>query len=331
MADAPTVPAWLAADRGWLADQPGMTPWPAAANRIVRTLTRWAKDYTATLRIAHPGPDCLPRLWACWSHHWRTAVERAGGPVDGFAVAAQIEAGRGYCRGGNLGGNVLRDVVLAAAMLRRDDAAVRRFEAEYKDTVVRQVTAVRRFAGHESEWWNDLLADLVGVGKAGRDGRLARFSGRSGLAGWTVTVAVRFLADRVTRRPPTADLGDDLIDPTAGTLRGVISADCLELLTGRVRDALAALSPRERLALRLSVVDGLQGQQIAGVFRINPGNVSRLLQSARDALWRHLSADGDRADAVRECFADLVAGGADRDLADTLRAALEAEPARPDP
>jgi RNA polymerase sigma factor (sigma-70 family) len=327
MADPPTVAAWLAADRSWLAGQPGMTPWPAAAARVVTTLGRWAADYAAELGVEHPGSDCLPRLWSCWAHHWRTAVEKAGAPVDGRDVANEIVAGRGYRRRGNLGGNVLRDLVLAAAVLRRDNDAVRRFEAEYKDSIVRQVSAARRFALEDAEWWNDLLSELVGVHKAGREGRLTRYSGRSGLAAWTVTVAVRFLADRVSRRPRPAELDESLTDPTTGTagaLRGVISTDCLTLLTGRVRDALAALRPRERLALRLSVVDGLQGQQIAAVFRINPGNVSRLLQTARDAIWQHLSADGDRADAMRECFADLVEGGADKNLADSLRAALEA-------
>ncbi|HJZ60095.1 MAG TPA: sigma factor-like helix-turn-helix DNA-binding protein [Gemmataceae bacterium] len=326
MAPPATVPDWLAADRPWLSEQPGMTPWPAAAARVVARLAGWVERYTAELGVANPGCGCAPRLWACWSHHWRTAVEKARQPVDGAEVAAQIEASRGYRRNGHLGGNVILDVVLAAAMLRKDDTAIRRFEASYKDSIVRQVVSVRRFAHEDPAWWNDLLAELVGVHRADREGRLTRYSGQSGLIPWTVTVAVRFLADRLASRPRGAELDLGLPDPAlgrAGAVREAISADCLDLLAGRIRDALNALRSRERLALRLSVVDGKQGQQIATVFRINPGNVSRLLQGAREAIWRHMSADVSRADENRECFDALIEGGADKNLADALRAALE--------
>jgi RNA polymerase sigma factor (sigma-70 family) len=327
MADLPTVPDWLAADQSWLSEQPGMRPWPRAAGRVVEHLCGWARRYAGALNVADPGCGCLPRLWACWAHHWRTAAERAGRPVDGWEVAAQIEAGRGYRRNGHLGGNVINDVVLATAMLRKDDTAIRRFEADYKESVVRQVTSARRFAQEDPAWWNDLLSELVGVYRPDREGRLARYSGQSGLVPWTVTVAVRFLADRLSGRALMAGL--DPAEPapqtsTGGGLHAAISAECVDLLASRIRAALDALRPRERLALRLSVIDGMQGQQIAAVFRINPGNVSRLLQGARDAVWRHVSPDADRAEANRECFEALIEGGAEKNLADALRAALEA-------
>lgn len=327
MADLPNVPPWLAVDRSWLTEQPGLAHWPATASRIADTLRGWLAKSVAELGVASPGPAALERLWACWSHHWRTAIESGGGPVDGWDVAAQIEAGRGFRRRGNLGGNVVRDVVLATAMLQKDNEAVRRFERDHKDAIVRQVTAVRRFVGEDPGWWNDLLADLVGVQRAGRDGRLKSYSGRSGLGAWTVTVAVRFLADRANPRARMVEIDDATPDPItgqSGAIRLAIATDCMELLTGRIRAALQTLRARERLALRLAVVDGLQGQQIAAVFRINPGNVSRLLQGARDALWEHMTADGTNAEAMRECFDALVEGGAEKNLADCLRTALEA-------
>src|SRR5262249_19471774 len=112
MAPPATVPDWLAAGRPGLGERRGRPPWPAAAARVVARLAGWVERYTAELGVANPGCGCAPRLWACWSHHWRTAVEKARQPVDGAEVAAQIEASRGYRRNGHLGGNVILDVVL---------------------------------------------------------------------------------------------------------------------------------------------------------------------------------------------------------------------------
>ena len=195
MANVDTLPDWLAADQPWLAGQPNMNPWPDGAGRILAHLGGWADRYTKALGTTPP-PD-LPRgLWACWAHHWKTAIETTGGPADGWAVAAEIEAGTGRRGRGQLGGNVIRDVVLAHAMLAHDNNAIRRFESEYKDPIVRQVVAVRRFARDDTDWWNELLAELVGAHRKDRPGRLARFNGRSGLVPWVVTVAVRYLCDR---------------------------------------------------------------------------------------------------------------------------------------
>ena len=174
---------------------------------------------------------------------------------------------------------MIRDVVLAHAMLAHDNNAIRRFESEYKDPIVRQVVAVRRFARDDTDWWNELLAELVGAHRKDRPGRLARFNGRSGLVPWVVTVAVRYLCDRKDGRSHASLTDDSVTAPAAGGPAPgleVLSAECLELLAGRVRAALRALEPKQRLVLKLAFIDKMSGQEIAGVFRIHPGNVSRL-------------------------------------------------------
>lgn len=319
MTNVATAPDWLAADQSWLTRQPGTYPWPDAAARILARLEVWAAHYARDLGTTRPpGDDPARGLWACWAHHWRTAVEVANGPCDGWAVAAEIEAGTGRRGRGHLGGNVIRDVVLAHAMLRHDNAAVARFDAEYKDGIVRQVVAVRRFARGDQDWWNELLAELVGAARKDRPGRLTRYNGRSGLVPWVVTVAVRFLCDRKEDRVH-AGITEETV-AAAGTAPGleVLSAECLDLLAKRVRAALAGLEAKQRLVLKLAFIDRMSGQEIAGVFRIHPGNVTRLRQDALLALQTTLAGRAGDAEAIGDCLRDLLAGGQRRNLADAL-------------
>lgn len=320
-----TPPDWLSADEAWLTAQPGMAPWPAAAACVVAHLAAWAARYAADLGLTAGPPADAPRaLWECWRHHWRTAADEAERPVDGWVVAGEIESGVGRRGRGQLGGNVVRDVVLARAMLARDNAAVRRFEADYRGSIVRQVAAVRRYARDDLAWWNDLLAELVGVHREGRAGRLARYNGRSGLVPWVVTVGIRFLCDWKADRPTGTEI---VVEPAApggntGPDLGMLSGECMDLLTRRVRAALAALVPRHRLALKMAYLDGLSGQQIAAVLRIHPGNVTRLRQDALKNLNTHLAATAEDGEAIGDCLRDLFLGGHRRDLAESLFAAL---------
>lgn len=313
MTNVSTVPDWLAADRSWLADQPGGTPWPEAAARILARLDDWAARY-----LGPPTDPLAHSLWTCWSHHWRTAAEVAGRPADGWAVAAEIEAGTGRRGRGQLGGNVIRDVILAHAMLQHDNAAIARFESDYKDPIVRQVAAARRSARGDQDWWNELLAELVGASREDRPGRLTRYNGRSGLIPWVVTVAVRFLSDRKSDRAHTGITGDTLAAPASVPGLEVLSAECLDLLAARVRAAFTGLDARQRLVLKLAYIDRMSGQDIAGVFRVHPGNVTRLRQDALRELHTTLAGRTGDTEAVHDCLRDLFDGGQRQDLADAL-------------
>jgi RNA polymerase sigma factor (sigma-70 family) len=245
--------------------------------------------------------------------------------VDGWEVAAEMLTGRGRRGAGQLGGNVLRDTVLAHAMLRKDDAAVRRFVADYKETICRQVARVHRLAREDDAWWNDLLAELVGVSRENRPGRLVRYHGRSGLVIWVVTVAVRMLYDRSAAVRTVGELEGDPADPgslKAGPALGAVSAECLKLLTQRVRNALDGLERDHRLLLKMAFADGRSGQEIARVMGIHPGNVTRRRQDALRELQNRLA--GPVGDEVRDCLGDLITDGRGRDLGEALIEALRA-------
>jgi RNA polymerase sigma factor (sigma-70 family) len=320
MTNVSTLPDWLATEQSWLTEQPGMNPWPEAAARILARLDGWTDRYTRDIGAPRPPTESFARsLWTCWAHHWRTAVEVTGGPADGWVVATEIESGTGRRGRGQLGGNVIRDIVLAQAMLVHDNTAITRFEADYKEPILRQVVAVRRFARDDIDWWNELLAELVGASRKDRPGRLTRYNGRSGLIPWVVTVAVRFLSDRRSDRA-YAGITEETVTTTSGPAPGleVLSAECLDLLAGRLRAALAGLDAKQRLVLKMAYIDRMSGQDIAGVFRIHPGNVTRLRQDALRALQTTLAGRVGDAEAISDCLRDLYAGGQRRDLADAL-------------
>jgi len=96
------------------------------------------------------------------------AVALAGGDrrgdgtaVDGWRVAERVRAGRGAEKGKSLGGNPLRDVILAEAVLRGADEAKIPFQSEYRAILMSQfariVPAIR---GFEDDWWRQLDVHL---------------------------------------------------------------------------------------------------------------------------------------------------------------------------
>jgi hypothetical protein len=118
-------------DRHWLERQPGMNDWETGCARLEAQLTQWLSDYSRAFCASTIGPDheshrrCLERLWKCWSDHWQSALEAHGVErFDGGEVSASIRAGRGYKGAGQLGGDPLRDIVLAESVTRGDERSI---------------------------------------------------------------------------------------------------------------------------------------------------------------------------------------------------------------
>ena len=84
------------------------------------------------------------------------------------------------------------------------------------------------------------------------------------------------------------------------------------------REALATLTVRERTLLKLRYLDGVKGQQLAVLYRIDASNVSRALAAARDKLQEENPPAPDRR------------AGADRFAGERPRRAAD-QPPRPRP
>jgi RNA polymerase sigma factor (sigma-70 family) len=324
-------------ERQWLARQPGMWPWQAGCSALSRQLREWLREYSEPLceqavtteHQAYPSYEC--RLWRCWSHHWRAAAEAAfEGRIDGREVAQRVRSGRGYSRGGRLGGNPLRDVVLAEAVVKRDNRATVRFQSDYYGFSKGLAGKIdRRFQLDAEEWWGEFLDHLAGYSR--RPGKLERFFGKCALRNWLGTVLWRFLrrrplpsgagADQLDRFP--ADPADEDRDPARG--------ECLQLFSEIVGRALDELPKQDRLALCLLYLDGLKLKEVAQILGVHPGNAGRQRDRATQALCeltaKH-AAKVQRQEAYQQCLGYLTGGAGD--FAEALREALEQHHQRED-
>jgi hypothetical protein len=257
------------------------------------------------------------RLWKCWAHHWQQAVEAADeGRADGWQVAESIRSGRGYMGGGQLGGDPLEDVVLAEAVQVGEPAAIDRFQGRFKTFAIGQgVITNRHIAEDTEEWWCRLLGELGGYSNP--PGKLAQFHGRCGLQQWLGTVARNFARQQPAKpQIPVAQkhVGDRIAPPQVS----VDEEECLELLSGIVQTALAKLPKQDQALLYLLHVEQLAGKEVANLFQLHAGTISRRKNDAAAEVRQKMLDCAEElltSDAYEDCLDLLVGGCGSRDFA----------------
>lgn len=258
---------------------------------LARQLQQWTREYSERMYAAAIGPEdpraphLCRRLWQCWRHHWQQACEVSPeGKVDGQEVASRIRAGEGYAGGKRLGGDPLSDVVLAEAVLAREPKATEYLEEQYRPFCIAQGRGIDRRVDEDAyDWWCQLLDRLAGYSRS--PGKLASFSGRCGLKFWLGRVARNFAHDAVR---PHDDPRESEAERVAPESQSAEVDDCLGLLGQFVRQGLESLPNDDRLLLCLLLVDELPGKDVAGIFDIVPGNVSRRRAKAEMRLRERL-------------------------------------------
>jgi RNA polymerase sigma-70 factor (ECF subfamily) len=190
------------------------------------------------------------------------------------------------------------DLFLACACARGDPAALRELERTQLSRVpalIHRVDPSPAFADEVVQ----VLRDALLVPSAGVS-RIGEYSGRGTLAGWIRVVAVR-TALRLRARRSAEGVP---LDPQAeGALPGVVDPE-LDHLKLRYRGAyeeaveaaIAALSDRDALLLKLHYVDGLNIDRIGALFGMHRATVAR---------WR-TAVHGRLLAAVRERLRDRI-------------------------
>lgn len=122
------------------------------------------------------------------------------------------------------------------------------------------------------------------------------YAGTGDLGSWLCTVAVREAALRRKRGQRELSLGADvesvLADPSRGPESASLSGDLKQAFHAAFRDALAALSSRERNLLRYHFLQQLSIDQIGTIYHVHRATAARWVTRACD----HLIAQ------TRQCF-----------------------------
>lgn len=148
------------------------------------------------------------------------------------------------------------------------------------------------------------LRDHALAPEGGQPARIAGYAGQGPLSSWLTVVAARLWLKEARRRRPGAPgapaaepLPDEALDRLIGSLDPeVYRQETRPALQAAFQRAMATLSERHRTLLRLSALDGLNGEQIGTLYGVDRPSVAQWLQQCRSALseamLRELHAEG---------------------------------------
>lgn len=237
------------------------------------------------------GNDSLRHTWQLG----RTAWPAVDLPLDAFASFVGKLVPEAATR-------FPADLYLAAACVARNPEALAAFDRELlvpARATIRSIDARDEFIDEALQRLRTRL--FVGDGD-GDAPRIAGYAGRGSLRAWIGVLAARtaLMMQRSQRRAKEipAALGDDADWPSALATISTSNPE-LELLkqqyasafSAALRDAIYALEPRLRAALRMSFVDDVSIDEIAVVYSVHRATAARWIQRACDAVFEHTRND----------------------------------------
>ncbi|MFO0632027.1 MAG: sigma-70 family RNA polymerase sigma factor [Nannocystaceae bacterium] len=183
-----------------------------------------------------------------------------------------------------LAGILAADAYLACACEAEVPGAIARFREHFADVMTRAFAGVRA-AGHDPEALEQRLLVHLFARSGERPGRIASYGGRGALRTWLRATAVRLRIDSERK----VDREDRSREPER-LLQAEADRDPeLEFLDRHHREtcrralalAFAELEPRQRNVLRLHLLDGLGGTEIARIHGVDRATAKRWLARAR--------------------------------------------------
>jgi RNA polymerase sigma-70 factor (ECF subfamily) len=178
------------------------------------------------------------------------------------------------------------DLLVALGCVRGDPAALAVFFAHYTPEILRALRRLNLSASARAELQQDLHARLLVGGD--RPPLLDRYRGSGSLRRWLQATAINTALKRVTRERlvPVGDAAavaslDLAPDPELALLRETYRA----AFDRAIGDAIAALSPEQRLLLHQHFVDGSSIDVLARLYRVHRATAARRLARARSRLY----------------------------------------------
>jgi len=176
------------------------------------------------------------------------------------------------------------ELVLAAACLAGDGAAIRVFNKEMFERVDRVLSRLGITGADADDVKQDVRTKLLVA--SGGDAKLALYHGTGPLAHWVASVAGREALGSIRKRKPTEAIGDDDFladasdDPQLQALKTRHGAEFKQAFQA----AVAELEPRDRAILRALIVDDRSVNEIAAVYGIHRVTASRWVSEVRHNL-----------------------------------------------
>ena len=181
------------------------------------------------------------------------------------------------------------DLYLACACTLRVKGAIDRFEAAHFGLIGAFLHQLDSSAAFADEVRQLLRQKLFVVEADGAAPRIAGYSGRGQLSSWVGVAAQRTGLSLLRGERKHAHVDDALADalpvgsdPELDYLRTRYRADFRKAF----QEAIASLTQRERMILRLHLVSGLSHEKIGAFYQVNQSTASRWIAKAREAIAR---------------------------------------------
>jgi RNA polymerase sigma-70 factor (ECF subfamily) len=189
--------------------------------------------------------------------------------------------------GDDSGAAHLADLFLACACASGDGVAQDLFSRQYLDHVPDYICRVTTDRAQVADVRQAVAEKLLTGGMGKRGARLATYTGRGPLSAWIRVVAVRtaidLLAPAGDAQSPTSSIGVAL-STLLSAERNVLMERYRPSLERALREATAALEPRDRTLLRLSLIEAVSTPRLARMYGVNQATVWRWVERARMAL-----------------------------------------------
>ena len=150
-------------------------------------------------------------------------------------------------------------------------------------------------------------------------GAIADYAGRASLRSWLRTVFVRSAISMRRRKAeqrhePVTDQSDQRLARSGPEFEYLLRR-YKEVFEDAIRSAIETLSPKERMLLRLSVVEGMSVDQLGAAYRVGRSTAARWIAAARATLFER---------ARREVHEQVLVTSSELDsLATALRSQFE--------
>jgi RNA polymerase sigma-70 factor (ECF subfamily) len=200
------------------------------------------------------------------------------------------------------------DLFLACACVARQPNALTAFHSAYEPLVTRVLQ--RRAAGLNAvdDVKQEVLSKLL-VAEAGAESKLADYRGVGPLRSWvaTVTVTTLLMARRSQdrRREQSSDDEDPIVDPILRSDPELhyLKEHYRQPVAAAIVNALEQLGDRERVLLRLHLVQRLSIDRLGTMYCVNRATAARWLVNARSRLLEATRRELQRrlGVSVREC------------------------------